>query len=244
MQRTCFQFYWDLAQQDPSSGVKLYTMKEYFDNDEIKESDLWYRDLMPDFRILPAEELPSKISSGVAYTALNMNPLLLLPWLKERLLARGVKFVRAEVKSINEARSITNGKIIINASGVGARVLAGDDAVLPVRGQTMFVKSDFNEIIMLEGSQYTYVIPRSGSGGVIIGGIKSDRLDSEVDVSLKSDILRRVNHLSNGAFEDLDLNSVTDIVGFRPGRKGGLRVEREGDVIHAYGLEGAGTCRG
>jgi D-amino-acid oxidase len=38
----------------------------------------------------------------------------------------------------------------------------------------------------------------------------------------------------------VDLETVGDIVGFRPGRKTGLRVEREGDVVHAYGASGAG----
>ena len=93
---------------------------------------------------------------------------------------------------------------------------------------------------MREGSEYTYVIPRSGSGGVIMGGIKSERLDADVDVELKSDILMRVNRITHDAFKELDVNTGTDIVGFRPGRKGGLKVEREGDVIHAYGLEGVG----
>ena len=46
--------------------------------------------------------------------------------------------------------------------------------------------------------------------------------------------------MTKGAFEGLDLESVTDLVGFRPGRTIGLRVEKEGDVVHAYGAEGAG----
>ncbi|KAH9208396.1 FAD dependent oxidoreductase [Leptodontidium sp. 2 PMI_412] len=227
MQRDCFKFYWEIANQDPSNGVKLYPMTEYFD-DETKESDLWYRFLMPDYKVITSSALPPKIKLGTTYTTLAINPLVFLPWLKEKLIAKGVKFIRAKVKNIEEASSITKSKVIVNASGVGARILAGDEAVVPVRGQTMF------------GSEYTYVIPQTGSGGVIIGGIKSDRLDAEVDVSLKSDILRRVNRLTKGAFEGIDLNTVTDVLGFRPGRKGGLRVEREGDVIHAYGVEGAG----
>ncbi|KAG4440915.1 hypothetical protein IFR05_003605 [Cadophora sp. M221] len=239
MQRDCFKFYWDIANQDLSNGVKLYPMTEYFD-DNTKESDLWYRSLMPDYKVISSSALPSKIKLGTTYTTLAINPLVFLPWLKERLVAKGVKFVRAEVGSIEEARSITKSKVIVNASGVGARILAGDEAVVHVRGQTMFVKTDFSQLVMLEGSEYTYVIPRAGSGGVIMGGIKSDRLDAEVDVSLKSDILQRVNRLTKGAFEGIDLRTVTDVLGFRPGRKGGLRVEREGDVIHAYGVEGAG----
>ncbi|OWP03977.1 FAD dependent oxidoreductase [Marssonina coronariae] len=153
MQRTCFKFYWDFARQDPSSGVKTYQKREYFDSD-TKISELWYRSR-----------------------------------------------IQLEAKSIKEARAITKSRVIINASVVGAGLLAGDEAVLPVRGQTMFVKTGFSELIMLEGSEYTYIIPGSGSGGVIIGGIRSDRLDAEVDVSPKSDILRRVNHLSKGAFQ-------------------------------------------
>ena len=239
MQTVAFKFYWSLAHREPSSGVKLYSMTEYRD-DCSDDSKLWYKTLMPGYRVIPSSDLPTGVKVGVKYTTLAMNPLLLLPWLKRDLDAKGVEFVRAEISSFDEARRLAGAKVIVNASGVGARKLAGDEAVRPVRGQTMFVKTDFAEVIMREGTQYTYVIPRMSSGGVIMGGIKSDRLDAEVDVDLKSDILKRVNCLTNGAFENLDLSSVTDIVGFRPGRKGGLRVEKEGDVVHAYGVEGAG----
>ncbi len=141
---------------------------------------------------------------------------------------------------MDEVRTIAKSKVVVNASGIGAKQLAGDEGVGPIRGQTMFVKTNFSELVMMEGSEYTYIIPRALSGGVIIGGIKSDRVDAEVDVALKSDILRRINRISNGAFKDVDLNAVTDIVGFRPGRKSGIRVEREDDVVHAYGVGGAG----
>ena len=214
-------------------------MTEYWD-DRSDDSDAWYKTLMPDYRVVPTTELPPGVSCGFKYNTVAMNPLLLLPWLKENLLAKGAKFMRADVKSFDDARRITKAKVIVNASGVGAKSLAGDEAVRPVRGQTMFLKTDFEELVMREGSEYTYVIPRAQSGGVIMGGIKSERLDSEVDVALKSDILMRVNRITNGAFKALDVSTVTDIVGFRPGRKGGLRIEREGNVIHAYGVEGAG----
>lgn len=216
-------------------------MTEYLD-DQIDDSNIWYKDLMPDYRVLPSSELPGNVTLGLKYTAIGINPLLFLPWIKSKLLAKGVKFIRAEVTSVNEARSLTKAKLIVNASGVGARQLAGDENVKPIRGQTMFVKTDYEELLMIEGSEYTYVIPRSGSGGVIMGGIKSDRLDGEVDAALKGDILRRVNEATGDRFKGLDVNSnlVTDIVGFRPGREGGIKVEREGDIVHAYGVGGAG----
>ncbi|KAH8808564.1 putative FAD dependent oxidoreductase [Xylogone sp. PMI_703] len=239
MQTASFKFYWSLAQQDSSAGVKVYPMTEFFDN-PIKDSEVWYKTLMPEFRYLDSKDLPPETAAGVKYKSLGINPIFFLPWIKKQLDAKGVKFIRKEISSIEEARKLTGARVIVNASGVGAKSLAGDEEVKPVRGQTMFVKTDFEELFIREGREYTYVIPRSGSGGVIMGGIKSDRLDTEVDVELKSDILKRTNRMTGGAFKAIDVSSVTDIVGFRPGRTSGLRVERERDVIHAYGAGGAG----
>lgn len=241
LQKNSFSFYYALAKHvsPTETGVQIYPMTEYFD-DRNDDSSVWYRDFMPDYRVIPPSQLPEGVTFGVMYTSLAMNPHILLPWLKRKLLERGVNFVRAEVNSLAEARRITGARITVNASGVGAQELAGDEAVKPVRGQTMFVKTDIKEVFMKEGSEYTYVIPRFGTGGVILGGIKTDRLDLDVDIELKSDILRRVNRITNNAFIDVDIGSVEDIVAFRPGRKGGLRVEREGNIIHAYGVEGAG----
>lgn len=240
MQTDSFRYYLELARQHPESGVQILPMTELFDDREDDE-DVWYRSLMSDYRPIPKSELPEGCTFGARYDTLAMNPSLLLPWLRNQLLARGVAFSRMEVQSLDQVKSLLGDvKIVINATGVGAKVLAGDDKVRKVRGQTMFVKTDFNELVMKEGSEYTYVIPRAGSGGVILGGIKSDRLDEEVDVELKSDILKRVNRATHGAFEGVDLDKVTDIVGFRPGRENGLRVEREGNVVHAYGAAGTG----
>jgi len=215
-------------------------MTEYFDNCHTTDG-IWYSDLFADFRVIERESLPEGCTFGVKYTTLAMNPTILLPWLKARLVKRGVKFIRKVVKSFDEARAISGARIIVNASGLGAKELAGDEAVMPIRGQTMFVKTGFNELVMKEGSEYTYVIPRMGSGGVILGGVKSERLDGEVDQELKVSILGRVNRVTGDAFEGLDVEGgVEDIIGFRPGRRGGLRVERERDVVHAYGMAGAG----
>lgn len=39
-------------------------------------------------------------------------------------------------------------KIIVNASGVGALDLAGDDQVVAVRGQRMLVESDSHDMVI------------------------------------------------------------------------------------------------
>lgn len=107
----------------------------------------------------------------------------------------------------------------------------------------MFVETEFDEMAMVQGSHYTYVIPRMFTGGAIVGGVSQEgNLDSAVDESLKSDIVRRVRKLAEGRLNDIDLEkqSTRDIVAFRPGRKGGYRLEAEGDVVHAYGFGSLG----
>lgn len=178
---------------------------------------------------------------------MTVNPAVFLPWLKAQLDTRGVQFIRKEVASIEEAKRIAGCDIIVHASGLGASDLAGDKDVLAARGQTIFVDSDFDELIMLQGSQYTYIIPRMYTGGVIVGGVSQvGNSQREVDENLRSDILERARKMSRGRFGSVDLkkSSTRDIVAFRPGRRGGYRIEAEGEVVHAYGFGSLGYIYG
>lgn len=174
---------------------------------------------------------------------MTVNPAAFLPWIKRLLDSKGVQFVRAEVKSLIEAQRMLGIKIIVNASGMGALDLAGDKEVVAVRGQTMLVPSDSLEMIMFQGSHYTYQIPRMYSGGVIIGGVSQEgNYDRTATPELREDILQRVNLVTKDRFQsvDVDRDIIQDLVGFRPGRRGGYRLEREGNVIHAYGFNTLG----
>lgn len=174
---------------------------------------------------------------------MTVNPAVFLPWTKILLEREGVKFIRAEIESINHARSLLKTEIIVNASGLGARVLANDEKVVAVRGQTMLVESDSHEMVMFQGSHYTYQIPRMYSGGVIIGGVSQEGgTDESVDLATRADILRRTNLITHDRFRSLDLNKhvMKDLVGLRRSRKGGYRLEREGSVVHAYGFNTLG----
>lgn len=198
--------------------------------------------MYPDFKFLPKSELPPHAKIGFSYTGLAVSPTLFLPWLQIELERRGVKFIQATLKSFEEAKVMTGAEIIVNASGLGAKMLATDPAVMSVRGQTMFCPCNFDHCYIFQGSEYTYVIPRPYSGGVILGGIsQKGSTDTKVDSNLKRDILHRVNRITNDAFHWVDVNKdVEDIVGFRPSREGGLRVEKEGNTVHAYGAGGLG----
>lgn len=178
---------------------------------------------------------------------MTVNPAVFLPWLKQEMDSRGVQFIRKGVKSLEEARHTVKCDVIVHASGLGAFDLAVDQDVVAARGQTIFVESDFDELMMLQGSQYTYIIPRMYTGGVIIGGVSQQgNLDREVDETLRPDILERVGKMSKRRFGPVDLkrSSTKDIVAFRPGRRGGYRIEAEGDVVHAYGFGSLGYAYG
>ncbi|KIW18939.1 hypothetical protein PV08_03228 [Exophiala spinifera] len=236
-----FRWYQRLAKSDPSSSVRTVKATEYF-TDRENDDTIWYKEFVPEYKLLPKHSLPPGCKVGYSFETCLANPEVFLPWLKKKLEGLGVKFIRSEVKSLLEAKQMTGASVIVNASGLGAKELAGDSAVAGYRGQTMFVKSDYDEVRLINGDEYTYVIPRKFSGGVILGGISQENnFDGAVDTNLRKDILRRVNRMTGGAFEHVNIDTdVKDLVGVRPGRKGGLRVELDGSIVHAYGFKGAG----
>ncbi|OJJ97615.1 hypothetical protein ASPACDRAFT_53763 [Aspergillus aculeatus ATCC 16872] len=243
LQTENFKYFWALAHRDPTSGVQVIKATEHYD-DRDDDSTIWYKTVVPRYRLIPKEKLPDGVKLGFTYTSMTINPAYLLPWIQKQLQARGVTFIRKTLSSIEEAKKLTGAKIIVHASGLGAYTLAGDKNVEAIRGQTMFVKTDFvDQLMMHQGSHYTYVIPRMFTNGAIIGGVSQPgNLDRNVDTDLRADILQRVNTMTNGGLlsVDLDKDVQEDIVAFRPGRKGGYRLEAEGDVVHAYGFAGLG----
>lgn len=148
---------------------------------------------------------------------------------------------------------------LINCTGLSARHFVGPDEaakLYPIRGQTVLVRGECamartcTDFPSEDASELAYVIPRPGSGTTILGGCKqAGNWDDAVDEALTARILERVKRwglaeeLRTGEGREFEVLSTQ--VGFRPGRKGGPRVEVEGLldgvwVVHAYGHGGAG----
>ena len=246
-QTDSYRHFWALAHRDPTSGAQVLPVTEYFDSfDRYDETtQAWYMKVNPYYRRVPTDELPAGFTMGMTVTSVAVNPEIYLPWLQKTLEERGVKFIRFTATSLDHVLEKTKASILVNASGLGAGKLCNDDLVTAIRGQALFVrnKPDWTNILLRQGSEYTYIIPRLGSGGIILGGARQEgTLQEEADPALRKDILRRANRLAKGAFSHLDLdNDVVDMVGFRPGRTGGFRLQTEGsNVVHAYGFDGSG----
>ncbi|KAK3656296.1 hypothetical protein LTR56_002997 [Elasticomyces elasticus] len=252
MQKTSFNEYGTLADLGPETGVQRARASEYWDNKQ-QLGKPWYANFLKGFRTLETQELPPGTICGNTFMALAVDPDVTLEWLMNLLQTKHqVRFVRQEVRSLAEAQQITSCRVLVNASGNGAGILADDKLVIPIRGQTMLVsvahhaaaKAAGSEIKIRRGKEYTYVIPRlANPHTAIVGGIEQPGdLSTTVDTSLREDILRRVKEMAQGGLDSVDLKNdvVRDVVGFRPGRDTGYRLEREGSVVHAYGFAGTG----
>ncbi|CAG9978500.1 unnamed protein product [Clonostachys byssicola] len=245
IQETSLKRWHKLRRECRDAGVEEREIHEYYDNRKDLSS-IWYKRIYPDLTAIPTEDLVFGAQIGFKYRGLIVDPNAFLPWLMRLLKEKGVKFIQRRISSLDELKSITGASILVNASGLGARELANDEKVHAVRGQTMFVPCDsrnMDRVTIHQGSHYTYAIPRIASGGVILGGVaQPDNHSRDIDPTTRDDIIRRVNELTRGQFSWVDPKGaiVKDIVGFRPARTGGIRVEREDRIIHAYGLGALG----
>ena len=66
----------------------------------------------------------------------------------------------------------SNIRAFVNATGLGARSLVGDENVFPTKGQTVLVRGELT--FAKTTDRNLYVIPRPGSGTTILGGTRED----------------------------------------------------------------------
>lgn len=96
---------------------------------------------------------------------------------------------------------------------------------------------------------WNFIIPRFFNGGTVIGGTKEPNdWRTEASLETRNHLLNRGKGLSAFACDSevatAELQVIADVVGRRPTREGGMRLEIEqqnaGTVIHAYGAGGRG----
>ncbi|GAA5901734.1 FAD-dependent oxidoreductase [Sporobolomyces salmoneus] len=234
----------------------------------------WYKDVMPNYRRLEKSECPEG-ALGVSFDTLSVNAPKYCQYLANELRRKGVTIERRYVRDIEEVFGCFGGVgMVVNATGLGAKSIAGvdDQAVRPIRGQTVLIKSDCLRCTMdsSDPNSSAYIIPRPG-GEVICGGSYGvDDWDLSVSPSHATRILSHCLRLDpsisrDGTLEGIEI--IRDNVGLRPSRSSGPRVEsetikleaggrespirvtktgerrggeREGTVVHAYGVGPAG----
>jgi D-amino-acid oxidase len=188
---------------------------------------------VPDPQWLPAMQDPVRSGDELEFTTALVDTPAYLKWLLGRVEASGV---RVEHRSLTSLTGL-DADLVVNAAGLGAGRLAGDDSMVPVGGQVVHLTDPgLREFVVDEtGPGVTYVIPHGGH--VVCGGTEEPgRGDVEPNPGVTADIVRRCRELVP-ALASAEI--VRSLVGLRPFRPA-VRLERVDDIVHCYGHGGSG----
>ncbi|KGQ04884.1 D-amino-acid oxidase [Beauveria bassiana D1-5] len=198
-------------------------------------------------------ELPENVVLGYEYETYCVNTPVYCQSLLRRFILRGGRTLKRDLKTEWEAFGLQkNVVLVVNASGTGF----GDPKYFPTRGQT--VVTDMEDATKTVTRQHkdgtwSFIIPRFFSGGTIVGGTKQPGdWSAEPDANTRATLLAGGRELrqfaSSLAGKSDDVSVIADVVGRRPTREGGMRIElerqpvsgRQAAVLHAYGAGGRG----
>ncbi|MFO7167968.1 MAG: FAD-dependent oxidoreductase [Chloroflexota bacterium] len=223
---------------DPAAGIIVRRGLELFPE---PVGDPWWRDAVPDFRRAQPSELPPQHRDGYVFSAPVVEMPLYLEFLLARFRSLGGTLEQGTVASLDEAPG--DADALVNCTGLGARELVGDPAMLPIRGQIVRVAQVGVEQFTFDDygpGGVTYIVPRSRD--IVLGGT-----DEEGDERLAPDPATAEAILARCIALEPRLRSAAILehrVGLRPGRPA-VRLEaerRDGRlVVHNYGHGGAGV---
>ncbi|RUS16279.1 hypothetical protein BC937DRAFT_91414 [Endogone sp. FLAS-F59071] len=230
-----FHAFKKLADTTPEAGVAYFKFIDYMDNED---DDLlpkpWFENLFLDFEEIAKDQLPVGSIYGCRYTSLTINSPKYLRWLFTSFTDLGGKFERRTLTHLHDAIGSGTPDVIVNCTGLAARFLDGvnDADVYPTRGQTVLAWAPQVKMALSRYAKntLTYIIPRE-NGEVILGGTMQDyNSDPAVDLTTARTILERCEALYPELTQGRGIESLKILrhnVGFRPSRKGGIRVETE-----------------
>lgn len=216
--------------KDANSGVTLQRMREVYAE---KVADPWYRDRLPFFQRLSKHELRGGLIDGYLMDTPMVAPPIYLQRLHEQFLADGGALEKRKIDSFCDLAG--EATLLVNCSGVGARDLARDPGVYPLRGQTMLLDIKGIRVGYMDNSAIDHIFPRAD--GVLIGGVKvkgdwNRQLDPQIAADIRERCAKIDKRLANATV-------LREFVGLRPGRDVvRLELERLDDgrpVIHNYG---------
>jgi D-amino-acid oxidase len=214
---------------DDTSGVVMRTGTELF---REEGGDVWWREALPPGAGPDREtSLPPGYASGLTMRTPVVEMPVYLGWLSGRVLQLGGSVTRLNLSALPAGDAL-----VVNASGIGSRLLGGDPSVVPVRGQVVLVEQVGIDHWWIDAATPAYVVPRSRD--VVLGGTAIEGEWSRTpDPAVARTILERAAEIEPRL---AGARILRHKVGLRPARPA-VRLEREGDVIHCYGHGGCGV---
>ncbi len=188
-----------------------------------------------------ADEVPSGFAGASWATLALVDMPVYLDYLARRLTAAGGRIELRTVTSLPDLA--VEAPLIVNCAGLGARELASDDSVTPVRGQHVIVDNPGLEEFFIE-APFTpaWAAYWPYPDHVVLGGTQStEDTSTEPDPQVAQDILRRCIEVEPRLAEARVRGHQ---VGLRPARPTvRLEVEQIGNsrCVHNYGHGGSGV---
>ncbi|MFI5755181.1 FAD-dependent oxidoreductase [Streptomyces sp. NPDC051569] len=198
---------------------------------------------IPGLREARPDELPASVGQALRATVPLIDMPVHLRYLKERLRAAGGTVQRRTVTGFAEPAA--EAPVVIDCTGLGARELAADASVYPVRGQVVVVENpgiDEWFVSSLPGpAGTTYVMPHPY--GVLLGGTTTEHSwDLGPDPAEARDIIARCARIHPAL---AGARVLEHRVGLRPARPGvrleAVQLPGGGRLVHNYGHGGAGV---
>ena len=194
-----------------------------------------------DPRPCDTDELPPGFGGGVRVTIATANMPAYLAYLRDRLAEARGRVEAGRFASLSEAAA--QAPLVANCAGMGARALADDPTLVPVRGQHVVVANpgvDELYFQMTFGHTWTSWMPHGDE--VVLGGIaQAGDWRRDPDPEIAERILEGCTRLEP---RFADAETLEHRVGLRPGRPR-VRVEAEevdgARCVHNYGHGGTGV---
>jgi D-amino-acid oxidase len=226
---------------DPATGVRVLRGRLMSSAELGPELPPWVADVPGFAGPLEPGRLPDGYGAGFAADLPFADMPRYLGWLVARVGQLGGTIEQRVVTDLESAGQEAG--LVVNCAGLGAALLAGDDALEPVWGQHVIVEApDVHEFAYEGGGAGDVIGAFPQPRGVIIGGVRRPgRNDLTPDLEIARASVRR----AAAAFPSLaDARIVGIEVGLRPGRPS-VRLETEtvGDVtvVHDYGHDSRGV---
>jgi D-amino-acid oxidase len=235
--RRSFEVFGELADV-PGTGVSFVEALELF-REEVPDPD--WRDAVRDFRRTRAEELLEGCVTGYSFQTFLVETSIYLDYLMVRFQELGGSIAQRELASLSEA--LAESQVVVNCAGLGARSLAQDEELFPIRGELVRIEPLPIGRVMLDEDEsrgVTYIVPRS-SDCILGGTAEVGNWSLDPDMNTAQAIIERCAELSP---EVRNARVLGHLVGLRPGRYA-VRLEAEpqpggGLAVHNYGHGGAG----
>ena len=156
---------------EPDTGVRMASGKEV---SRTRLEPHYWTELLPGLRMCETSELPDGFTSGWHYTAPVATMPVYLNYLRARLERAGGRLEVSPVRSLAEQAGAA--PVVVNCSGVRARDLVPDPAVVPVRGQVVIAANPGLEEFFINRDEeppwITYMFPHGDT--VLLGGTNEE----------------------------------------------------------------------